>query len=207
MPDMVTGALRRARYDGPHALMSTAPPPADDTPRRRWLRRRAEPATPEAPATGEAGDDAAAAAPAPVDGEAQPTEVVPAPRAEGPRQLRRRREQLLTEREESVYHLGGLAFELYRRDRLSDEVMRLRAGHVAQIDEAVRDIDARLSDVERERKERRVRVPADPAVGGCLVCRTPFRAEARFCWQCGSRLVPDTVGDEQPTAAIPMPPG
>ena len=184
--------------------MSTAPPPADDTPRRRWLRRRAEPATPD---TGEVGGDAEAAAPAPADGDAQPTEVGPAPpRADGPRQLRRRREQLLTEREETVYHLGGLAFELYRRDRLSDEVMRLRAGHVAQIDEAVRDIDARLSDVERERKERRVRVPTDPSVGCCLVCRTPFRAEARFCWQCGSRLVPDTVGDEQPTAAIPMPP-
>jgi hypothetical protein len=186
--------------------MSTAPPPADDTPRRRWLRRRAEPATPEAPAAPEAGEEATAA-PADAPEAAQPTEVVPAaPRPEGPRQLRRRREQLLTEREETVYHLGGLAFELYRRDRLSDEVMRLRAGHLAQIDDAVRDIDARLSDVERERRERRVKAPSDPSVGCCLVCRTPFRAEARFCWQCGSRLVPDTVGDEQPTAAIPMPP-
>ena len=191
--------------------MSTAPPPADDTPRRRWLRRRAEPATPEAPATSDGdaaaavvGDDPAAAA---GDGDAQPTEVVAAPpRAEGSRHLRRRREQLLTEREETVYHLGGLAFELYRRDRLSDEVMRLRAGHVAQIDDAVRDIDARLSDVERERKERRVRAPADPAAGCCLTCRASFRAEARFCWQCGARLVPDTVGDEQPTVSIPIPP-
>lgn len=145
-------------------------------------------------------------APAPADG-AQPAEAAPATaRAEGPRQLRRRREQLLTEREETVYHLGGLAFELYRRDRLSDEVMRLRAGHVAQIDDAVRDIDARLDDAERERRVRRVRAAADPSVGCCLTCRTPFRAEARFCWQCGSRLVPDTVGDEQPTAAIPIPP-
>ncbi len=178
--------------------MSTAPP-ADDTPRRRWLRRRAEPPTPGPP-----GAEPPDPAPA---GDAQPTEVVPAPsRPEGPRGLRRRREQLLEEREETVYHLGGLAFELYRRDRLSDEVMRLRAGHVAQIDEAIRDIDAQLSDVERERRERRTRPAADPHVGCCLVCRTPFRAEARFCWQCGARLVPDTVGDEQPTAAIPMPP-
>ena len=203
---MVTGARRGARYDGP-ALMSTAPPPADDTPRRRWLRRRAAPASADAPADGEVAAAPEAEAPAPAVEDAQATGVVPAPpRAEGPRQLRRRREQLLTEREETVYHLGGLAFELYRRDRLSDEVMRLRAGHVAQIDDAVRDIDARLSDVERERKERRVRPPADPSVGCCLVCRTPFRAEARFCWQCGTRLVPDTVGDEQPTAVIPTPP-
>lgn len=188
--------------------MSTAPP-ADDTPRRRWFRRRPGDPTPQPDAP------PAADAPPPVDGapspaeDAQPTGVVatqPEPRPAGPRQLRRRREQLLTEREETVYHLGGLAFELYRRDRLSDEVMRLRAGQVAEIDDAVRDIDARLSDGERERKERRIGVPADPSVGCCLVCRTPFRAEARFCWQCGTRLVPDTVGDEQPTAAIPMPP-
>jgi hypothetical protein len=188
--------------------MSTAPPPADETPRRRWLRRRAAPATAETPAADEAAAPAADGASA-ASQDAQPTEVVAAPaetRPEGPRQLRRRREQLLTEREETVYHLGGLAFELYRRDRLSDEVMRLRAGHIAQIDDAVRDIDARLSDVERERKQRKVRTTTDPSVGCCLVCRTPFRAEARFCWQCGTRLVPDTVGDEQPTAAIPMPP-
>jgi len=186
--------------------MSTAPPPADETPRRRWLRRRAQPATAETPAGGDEAAPLAADAPAPAE-DGQPTEVVAAPaRQEGARQLRRRREQLLTEREETVYHLGGLAFELYRRDRLSDEVMRLRAGHVAQIDDAVRDIDARLSDVERERRERRVKAPADPSVGCCLVCRTPFRAEARFCWQCGTRLVPDTVGDEQPTAVIPTPP-
>ncbi|MGE0026546.1 MAG: hypothetical protein AB7O78_13605 [Thermoleophilia bacterium] len=189
--------------------MSTAPP-ADDTPRRRWFRRRPAEPTPEAdapPAADAAPADGAAPAAAVDD---QPTEVVATapepPRAEGPRQLRRRREQLVTQREESVYHLGGLAFELFRRDRLSDEVMRLRAGQVAEIDDAVRDIDARLSDVDRERKERRVRAPADPSVGCCLVCRTTFRAEARFCWQCGTRLVPDTIGDEQPTAAIPTPP-
>lgn len=188
--------------------MSTAPP-ADDAPRRRWFRRRPDEPTPQgdAPPGVDAPPPADGAPSAPEDG--RPTEAVatpPEPRPEGPRQLRRRREQLLTEREETVYHLGGLAFELYRRDRLSDEVMRLRAGQVAEIDDAVRDIDARLSDVERERKERRGQVPADPSVGCCLVCRTPFRAEARFCWQCGTRLVPDTVGDEQPTAAIPMPP-
>ena len=177
--DTVTGALRPARYDGPHALMSTAPPPADETPRRRWLRRRA----------------------APGDGRRRPRRATPprrrrrgrrrrpggraahrgrpraAPAEEGPRQLRRRREQLLTEREETVYHLGGLAFELYRRDRLSDEVMRLRAGHVAQLDDEVRDIDARLSDVERERKERRVQVAGRP--GGGLLPGVPHAVPRR----------------------------
>jgi len=183
--------------------MSTAPPPADDTPRRRWLRRRADEATADGAAPGEAAEHAAPGeATAPGD-EAQGTEVIPAPpRPEGPRQLRRRREKLLAEREETVYHLGSLAFELYRRDRLSDEVMRLRAGHVAQLDDAVRDIDARLSDVERERRERRAAAPADASAGCCLTCRAAFRAEARFCWQCGAQLVPGAEGDEQVTAVI-----
>lgn len=193
--------------------MSTAPPPSDETPvvpagdadptpgaateppRRRWLRRQ-----PSSEAAGTPGEE-------PDPDAAEQTGVIPAPpRPEGARELRRSRERLLAEREEAVYHLGGLAFELYRRDRLSDEVMRLRAGQVAELDDTVRDIDARLSEVDRERKERRAKAPADPSVGCCVTCRTPFRAEARYCWQCGAQLVPKGAGDDQPTAVIPTPP-
>ena len=148
--------------------------------------------------------DAATAEDGPVD---QPTEAIPPPpRPEGPRRLRRHRRRLLTEREEAVYHLGGLAFELYRRDLLSEGVMRVRAGEVAQLDDSVRDIDVRLSEVERVRRERRAVEVANPSVGCCLVCRSPFRAEARFCWQCGTQVVPPPVhGDDQPTAVISSP--
>jgi hypothetical protein len=189
--------------------MSTAPPPSDETPgvpaedadpapeatatpRRRWLSRR-----PPAEAEAVVPDPEAV----------EPTEVIPAPpRPDGPGDMRKERRRLVTEREDTVYHLCGLAFELYRRDLLSDEVMRLRAGRVAEIDDAVRDIDVRLAEVERERRERKTRTPADPSAGCCLVCRAEFRAEARFCWQCGARLVPESVGDDQVTAAIPTPP-
>jgi len=102
-----------------------------------------------------------------------------------------------------VYHLGGLAFELYRRDQLPEGAMRMRAGDVAHLDDTVRDIDVRLGEMERARRERRSPEPADPAVGCCLACRTPFRAEARFCWQCGNQVVPPPIGgDDQPTAVI-----
>ncbi len=178
------------------------PPPAEapdpsGTP-RRWTLRRTRPAAAAAP-----GD--AAAEPAGED--AQPTEAIPVPpRPAGPRSLRRDRRRLLTEREEAVYHLGGLAFELYRRDQLPDGVMRLRAGEVAQLDDTVRDIDVRLSEAERLRRERRGSESADPSVGCCLVCRTPFRPEARFCWQCGTQVVPPPLGgDDQPTAVISTP--
>lgn len=137
----------------------------------------------------------------------QPTEVIPPPpRPEGAAKLRRERRRLLTSREQAVYHLGGLAFELYRRDLLIEDVMRRRAGEVAMLDDTVRDIDARLGEIDFERRERRRRDSADAAVGNCVTCRAPFRAEARFCWQCGTQLVPTADGDEQVTAVIRPPP-
>jgi hypothetical protein len=133
--------------------------------------------------------------------------VIPAPpRPERAGALRRRRRGLISQRQEAVYHLGGLAFELYRRDLLTEEVMRRRAGEVALLDDTVRDIDARLGEIERERRERRSRSEADSSVGRCVRCHASFRAEARFCWQCGARLVPETQGDEQVTATIAPPP-
>lgn len=198
--------------------MAAMPSPRDETPHTSPGEPPASPD--EAPATEErparswrdlvprrrAPEPAAGAAP-PAAGEEhppeQPTEAFePPPRADGPAGLRRERRRLLASREEAVYHLGGLAFELYRRDRLGEEVMRRRAGEVATLDDSVRDIDARLGEIDRERRERRRRVPADEAVGNCLECRAPFRAEARFCWQCGSRLLPPGEGDGQVTAVI-----
>lgn len=174
--------------------------------RRRWLPRRRPPAEPAAgdppPETGTAPAQAPSAGPAP----AAPLEPGTAPAVAAPRRLRRDRRRLIARREEAVYHLGGLAFELYRRDMLVEQVMRARAGEVAQIDDAVRDIDARLGEIDRERRERRRGAVVDPAAGCCLTCRTPFRAEARFCWQCGTQLVPPSMGDEQVTAVISVRP-
>jgi hypothetical protein len=207
----------------PGSAMTPTPPPdptpagdaaapADDAaaaeaaPKRRWLARK-RPA--QTPAEGAPAQDASAPdAPAEGDGEtaAIPEATTPAPPApDGPRRLRRDRKKILSQREVAVYDLGGLAFELYRRDLLTEEVMVRRAQEVAQLDDAVRDIDARLGEIERERQERRHRAPADPDVGCCLVCRTPFRAEARFCSQCGAQVVPPPIGDEQPTIVIPAP--
>jgi hypothetical protein len=175
-----------------------AGPPAPARSWRSFVPRRRQAPTP------------AAAEPAP-DGDRpqeQPTAVIPPPpRPEGPSRLRRERRRLLTTREQAVYHLGGLAFELYRRDLLTEEVMRRRAGEVAMLDDTVRDIDARLGEIDRERRDRRRRRgAAETAVGNCLTCRAPFRAEARFCWQCGTQLVPTAQGDEQVTAVIaPVP--
>ena len=180
----------------PTPAEDTAPAP-DPTPDaspswRRFLPRRR-------PAASAAADDGE-----PVE---QETGVIPAPPSpERVGALRRRRRALISERQEAVYHLGGLAFELYRRDLLGEEVMRRRAGEVAMLDDTVRDIDIRLGEMDRERRARRVRSDGDLWAGCCVRCRAPFRAEARFCWQCGARVVPESEGDEQVTATIVPPP-
>ncbi|WP_217920944.1 hypothetical protein [Miltoncostaea oceani] len=197
-----------------HPVPAEAPTAAEATPpvaRRRWMPRRRADAPADAPA--EAAPPAATPPPtAPPSGDASDdapvvdaTGDVPL-RGAAPRRLRRERRRLITRREEAVYHLGGLAFELYRRDMLGEDVMRRRAGEVAEIDDTVRDIDVRLGELDRERRDRRRVAEPDPAAGCCLTCRTPFRAEARFCWQCGTQVVPPSMGDEQVTAVISVRP-
>jgi hypothetical protein len=202
MPTPEDETPRTPPEQAPEAPPDGAEGPAAARSWRDWLPRRRAAAADAAPAAADGDGDA------PAD---QPTEVIPPPpKPDGPAKLRRERRRLLVSREQAVYHLGGLAFELYRRDRLGEEVMRRRAGEVAMLDDTVRDIDARLGEIDRERKERRRRGPAATDVAGnCLTCRAPFRAEARFCWQCGTRLVPAGEGDDQVTAIItpgPEPP-
>lgn len=170
--------------------------PTGDAPARRWMPRRrtatpppgnsSEPATGSIPAVTDPETDDGE----PADADAEP--VTAATAADGLGRLRRKRKRLLSEREVTVYHLGGLAFELYRHDRLHPEVMQRRAGEIALIDETVHDIDLRLEQLAADRRDRRTREP-DPRtpVGNCVACRAPFQVDARFCWQCGARLLPD----------------
>lgn len=214
-PQASAGDVASAPGESPPAS-SAAPPGAGSA--RRWMPRRrittppaagnAEPPTgsnPAAEAPGEAGaatDETAAGEP-----------VTAATAADGVGRLRRRRKRLLSEREVTVYHLGGLAFELYRHDRLHPEVMQRRAGEIALIDETVHDIDLRLEQLATDRRNRRTRDP-DPRtpVGNCVSCRAPFQVDARFCWQCGTQLVRDLPDppkdvdlDEQTTQTIRRP--
>ena len=136
------------------------------------------------------------------------------PLAGGRAHLRRRRRELLNRRAEVVYHLGGLAFELFRRDLLTEPVMRVRAEEVAELDRSVRDIDERLLELaERPPRVARTRRASEPA-GTCPSCGSPHAAEASYCWNCGVRLrsagEPDPLeaptgvvdGSEQATEAI-----
>ena len=132
----------------------------------------------------------------------------PAPPRQRPSELRRERKELWNRRQETVYHLGGLAVELSRRRMLPDGVMHLRANEVLEIDSRVVTIDAQLAAIDEERRARRPRATAGsreaPDVAGhCQSCGAPHQADARFCFRCGARIVvPGADVASQDTAVI-----
>jgi hypothetical protein len=196
-------------------------PPGEETPespreRRRIFRRRPK-AAEETPQPAERGEEIAEAD----DGPEQPTAVVETPPTPplNPGRMRRERRRLVGRRQETLYHLGGLAFELYRRDLLVEPVMRRRAEEVADIDRTMISIDEQLATIEEDRRARReerraerreARASQKQPAGYCLSCGAPQREPANFCANCGAPIVrheQDSDGDggspgDQPTEVV-----
>mgnify|MGYP001430125316 CR=1 FL=1 len=128
------------------------------------------------------------------DGSARPSSVAG---------LRRERRDLFDQREEAVYHVGGLAVELRRRGIDDAELVNRRADLVLETDQRIADLDLRLTEMSDRRHHR---VPA--TAGYCLSCGAPFQEEAAFCFRCGARVLPpdepesDVTGQEMPTTII-----
>ena len=95
----------------------------------------------------------------------------------------------------------------YTGDGITGEELLERAGLTVQ------DIDLRLEQLATDRRNRRNREPDPRApVGNCVACRAPFQVDARFCWQCGTQLIPTLPDppqgvdlDEQSTQTIERP--
>lgn len=161
-----------------------APPPADEPPKGWRARRRARrdaagtggttPPGPPAPP-----DDGTLPGPAPLD--------VPEPLASSTRGLRRQRKRLLQRRDEMVFHLGGLAYDLHLLGELqAPPVIERRAGMIHALDTTVDAIDAQL--VARGKASGGQRLPI--VVGSCRTCHALFVADARYCMSCGRILAP-----------------
>ncbi len=120
------------------------------------------------------------------------------PRPPTPGHLRRERRKLWDERQETVYHLGGLAFDLHLRGMLDDELVGRRAEVVHELDARIAAIDEQLAEHDARRRQGRVRVP--PAAGYCLSCGAPYQADAAFCFRCGARV--HVAVDEADTQVI-----
>jgi hypothetical protein len=96
-----------------------------------------------------------------------------------PRELKRERKALLEVREERLRDLGGLALEMYKRDRFNAGLVVERCAELVAIEARVQEIDALLDGSARVRR----------GGGGALcVCGAPILLGARFCATCGRSL-------------------
>lgn len=214
LADDAPDPMSTARADGDAAPPSEADEnPAPPGPRRPLFRRRPKVADVPSPTDDPGGDPS----PTAVDeaGE-QPTEVVelPAQPPLNPGRMRRERRRLVGRRQEAVYHLGGLAFELFRRDLLVEPVMCRRGEEVAEIDRAVIAIDEELLTLEETRRTRRdarraerrdARSRGKQPSGYCLSCGAPHMDAANFCANCGAQVIrptPDPDGGGPGVTAV-----
>lgn len=190
--------------EGAPATPQPAPAAAEEPPKGWRARRRAAKAakaeTAAAAATIPSGVAAAAPAPpaAPEPQEALGTRTdigtdlagpmdIPDALASSPRRLRRQRRRLLNTRDQLVFHLGGLAYELHLLGELDAPVAQRRAGMIYELDLTVSAIDAQLAS-RSSTKPSEQRLPI--VVGSCRTCHTLFVAEARYCMKCGAQLAP-----------------
>jgi Double zinc ribbon len=101
----------------------------------------------------------------------------PLGRVPQPGRLRRERRALMRRREEGIRDVGGLALEMYRRDRFRPELLLERCADVMSVEERIHELDSIL-----------VTAAAAPrGVRGMTRCRcgAPLARGAHFCAHCG----------------------
>jgi hypothetical protein len=130
---------------------------------------------------------------------ADTTPAAPKPPTVG--QLRRERKRLWDERQETLYHVGGLALELHRRDLLTDELIRKRTTIVEELDRRIAEVDSQLADIDDRRRRGRAHEP-QPA-GYCLSCGASHVDEAAFCFRCGARIMTAVADADTQVISIP----
>ena len=92
------------------------------------------------------------------------------------RELKRERKALLQVREERLRDLGGLALEMYKRDRFSAGLIVERCAELVAIEVRVQEIDALLDGTARLRRG---------GGGTVCICGAPLLLGAQFCATCG----------------------
>jgi hypothetical protein len=100
-----------------------------------------------------------------------PAYVVPPPR-----ELKRERKALLQVREDRLRDLGGLALEMYKRDRFVAGLVVERCAELVAIEARVQEIDDLLDGTAGLRGGRS---------GAVCACGAPLMLGARFCATCG----------------------
>ena len=96
-----------------------------------------------------------------------------------PRELKRERKALLEMREERLRDLGGLALEMYKRDRFNAGLVVERCAELVAIEARIQEIDALLDGSALVRRG---------GGGAVCICGAPILLGARFCATCGRAL-------------------
>jgi len=95
--------------------------------------------------------------------------------------LQRRRDRLARELVDAQWNLGGLAYEMARRDHFRLDVLTRQAAKLQQL-------DAELGEV-----ERMLKLDQAGAAGACGNCGALYAQGSVFCWQCGKDLMPQSA--------------
>src|SRR5688572_29958736 len=106
----------------------------------------------------------------------------PAPPAS---QLRRERRALLRLREQKLRDLGGLALEMYRRDRFREDLLLDRCAELIGLEARIHELDVLLGTVRPS--------PAAPRSARCD-CGAPLLWGSRFCASCGRPVTGGEAG-------------
>ena len=149
-----------------------------------------------------------------------------APRTHAPRRalpppgvIRRERRALVQVRDERLRDLGGLMFEMYRRDTFREDLLAERCNELLGLDARLRELDEMLA-------AARGRIPAgrcecgaplpwgshfcpncgrpagEQPVVACAECGHPLAADALFCAACGAAAESgDDTGELEEEAA------
>jgi hypothetical protein len=91
--------------------------------------------------------------------------------------LEKRRDRLARELVDSQWDLGGLTYEMARRDHFRLDVLTRQAAKLQQL-------DAELGEV-----ERMLKLDQAGAAGACGDCGALYAQGSVFCWQCGKDLM------------------
>jgi predicted amidophosphoribosyltransferase len=141
-------------------------------------------------------------------------------RTASPKALRRERRLLLREREERIRDLGGLVFEMFRRDRFRVELVTQRCSELMALEERLDELAALISSAGGRATVRcecgapvvwgthfcaNCGRPVGPRpVVSCARCGSPLPANVQFCGHCGSAVdssQPALPADTQPDPA------
>jgi hypothetical protein len=135
-------------------------------------------------------------------------------RSSHPNALKRERRALLREREERIRDLGGIVFEMFRRDRFRVELVTERCADLVALEERLQEIDSMLVAATQRGGPRcecgaplswnshfcaNCGRPVGPQpVVACARCGAPLPADVSFCGNCGSAVeVPEVPEDTQ----------